>query len=65
LGDAFEGLRYAMSSGYDINFNNCLTNSVYIFMQYDPSLDLEDGADTGPNSYFDSKLTGFGPVYSA
>jgi hypothetical protein len=64
LGDAFDGLQYAMSSGYDINFNNCLTKSVYIFMKYDPSLGLADGADTGPNSYFDSELTGFGPIYS-
>jgi len=64
LADAFEGLRYAMGSGYDVNFDNCLTKSIYVFMKYDPGLGLEDGHDTGPTSYFNSKLTGFGPVYA-
>jgi len=51
------------ASGYNWDYNNCLTKSIAIFKAYDSGTfgGLYDGVSVPPNAYFDDALTDFGP----
>jgi hypothetical protein len=63
LGAADAEVGITDSTIFDGLTNNCLTRSILIFQAYSNALDgLNPGTAWAPNYYFQSLLTGFGPI---
>lgn len=61
VGAANKQVAAGEASGYNVDWDNCLTKAIAIFKVYDSSTygDLGDGKGWGPNFFFDNEMYGF------